>query len=651
MRIFKTILLLTFVSYSIANAQFPASLNAAFTEAGKNQLELKAVLKHYSAHKVDSLKKKAAIFLIQNMDIHQSYRSKAWDDYQAELDSLFGKEERSAELSKVFYELHRKYTLPLNDIAYVSDLQTITAKFLTYSIDKAFEAWKSPYAHHLNFDDFCEYILPYRVGEELLCDWRKEFTENFIPGIYTRIKAQKDSITARQICDAIKTYPYANVILYPAELPDYNAHLLSVMRVGSCREYSLQAILAARALGVPVALDYTPQWANRRWSHEWNALIDRNNKPLAFGIGDKVDLGKHIESVNDRIAPKIYRETFAKQATSLAMICGNEEIPNTLASPCMKDVTKDYYETMNVPVKLVASPPINTKFAYLSVFDNKNWVPVAWSKVEGTNCLFKDMNRNIVYLPSYYFQYRVIPAAYPVLLHNDGKITSLKPNLQKRETVILNRKYQPNFIAYLGGSLVGGRFQVANDSTFKDAVDIYKIENKPEICYQVVDIPPTAQYRYFRYVFAENKTRRDIAEIEVYEHGAKAKLTGQVIGKKQPKTNPLYANVFDGITATKYRAPDADSTWVGLAFDSPKSIRRIAYLPANDDNCICNGELYELFYWDSQWVSLGKQTGSNETYRLTYTNVPTNALLLLRNLTKGKDERIFTYERGKQVWW
>ena len=32
-------------------------------------------------------------------------------------------------------------------------------------------------------------------------------------------------------------------------------------------------------------------------------------------------------------------------------------------------------------------------------------------------------------------------------------------------------------------------------------------------------------------------------------------------------------------------------------------------------------------------------------------NVPTNALLLLRNHTKGKEERIFTYEGGEQVWW
>ena len=34
-----------------------------------------------------------------------------------------------------------------------------------------------------------------------------------------------------------------------------------------------------------------------------------------------------------------------------------------------------------------------------------------------------------------------------------------------------------------------------------------------------------------------------------------------------------------------------------------------------------------------------------------YDNVPGNALLLLRNHTKGKEERIFTYENDEQIWW
>jgi len=74
------------------------------------------------------------------------------------------------------------------------------------------------------------------------------------------------------------------------------------------------------------------------------------------------------------------------------------------------------------------------------------------------------------------------------------------------------------------------------------------------------------------------------------------------------------------------------------------------FLPWNDDNFIKEGEEYELSYWNRGWVSLGRQIGTDKQY-LEYDNAPLNALFWLRNLTKGREERIFTYEDGEQVWW
>ena len=59
--------------------------------------------------------------------------------------------------------------------------------------------------------------------------------------------------------------------------------------------------------------------------------------------------------------------------------------------------------------------------------------------------------------------------------------------------------------------------------------------------------------------------------------------------------------------------------------------------------------MYELFYWNNKWISLGTQKA--EDFNIKFDNVPKNALLWLRNLTKGHEERPFTYENGKQVWW
>jgi hypothetical protein len=647
LRSFPYLLFLSFIITSCIS--YPDCLKVNLQLAGQNRNELKKVIRHYSSRS-DSLKRKAAIFLIGNMENHYSYVSKKWDSFQVELDTLFKKEDRGIELYNGFNTLYDKYSIGVKDITYVSDLQTMSAKYLIYNIDQAFKTWESPYCNYLNFDDFCEYILPYRVGTEPLCDWKAEFSKRFLPNLYAKLGGRKESITAVNICDELKSYPYNTITFFPGNIPDYNVHLLTVMRLGSCRYFSIQALFAARCMGIPVALDYTPQWATRSFGHEWNALITRTGKPLSFGIGDHVELGKHIENVPDRIPAKVYRETFATQRLSLAMIHGNEDIPPTLASPCIKDVTNDYYATTDVSVKPLITIPTKNKFVYLSVFDNKNWIPVAWTKVEKNGYLFQNVNRDIVCLPSFYSWGGVFPAAYPVILRKVGTTTVLKPDLNKRETVILKRKYQDRMCSYLGFAMLGGRFQLANDSTFKDAIDIYKISVKPEQYYQIVNINPTKKYKYFRYL-APEKTHGEVAEIEVYEVGSKNKLSGKLIGNDTLISKSLLINAFDGDPLTRFSTKGVDGTWVGLKFNAPKSIDRIVYLPFNDDNCIDNNQLYELFYWDNKWISLGKQKGSSETYRLVYDNVPSNALLLLRNLTKGEEERIFTYENGEQVWW
>ncbi len=66
-------------------------------------------------------------------------------------------------------------------------------------------------------------------------------------------------------------------------------------------------------------------------------------------------------------------------------------------------------------------------------------------------------------------------------------------------------------------------------------------------------------------------------------------------------------------------------------------------------NRITLGHDYELFYFDREWRSLGQKRASADY--LEYDRVPSNALLLLRDYTKGKEERIFVYENAKQVWW
>lgn len=82
---------------------------------------------------------------------------------------------------------------------------------------------------------------------------------------------------------------------------------------------------------------------------------------------------------------------------------------------------------------------------------------------------------------------------------------------------------------------------------------------------------------------------------------------------------------------------------------SPQSVEKIVYTPRNRDNYILAGDTYELFYnRQGRWVSAGRRVASADS--LVY-EVPGDALMFLKNHSRGKDERIFEYRDGIQTYW
>ncbi|MDR1339639.1 MAG: hypothetical protein LBK58_06270, partial [Prevotellaceae bacterium] len=63
----------------------PSRLEQALAFAGANRAELETVLAHYSEDAADSLKYRAACFLIENMPFHYSCTSGAIDRYMEEV--------------------------------------------------------------------------------------------------------------------------------------------------------------------------------------------------------------------------------------------------------------------------------------------------------------------------------------------------------------------------------------------------------------------------------------------------------------------------------------------------------------------------------------------------------------------------------------
>ena len=138
-------------------------LEYALEFAGENRRELEKVLEYYSD---DSLKFRAACFLIENMP-----RWYAYDGWQLDTLEVLMRKDREGILSKD--DKMRWNSFDYHALNKIYDSKVITSEYLIENIDLAFQEWqKRPWNKSLSFDDFCDLILPYRIGNERLSDWR-----------------------------------------------------------------------------------------------------------------------------------------------------------------------------------------------------------------------------------------------------------------------------------------------------------------------------------------------------------------------------------------------------------------------------------------------------------------------------------------------
>ena len=93
------------------------------------------------------------------------------------------------------------------------------------------------------------------------------------------------------------------------------------------------------------------------------------------------------------------------------------------------DVSSEYFETQDIRV-ILNTDSINPipGYAYLSVYNYQDWIPVQWGKIKDQQVTFDKMGKDIVYLPTYYVKGKSIPAGQPFWLKSDGTLQSLSAN-------------------------------------------------------------------------------------------------------------------------------------------------------------------------------------------------------------------------------
>lgn len=411
-----------------SSEEYPSEVMVALEAADDNRVELEKVLAHYASD-ADSLKLQAAYFLITNMEGHSYVTYVLCDSTGAEIpfnvldypdfDSLMVALD-SLEVLHGEMDFQKKET--------VEDAKSVSADFLINQIDYAFLAWREkPWAKQLSFEQFCEYVLPYRGSNEPLEPWRKVFWEKY-RGIEQEVADTSDPVqVAALINDDLKSWFRFDPRYYLHPTDQGLAEMLD-QRLGRCEDMTNLTIYAMRANGLAVTSDYTPYWANSGNNHAWNAIVAADGRAIPF-MGAEANPGTY--HLANKFA-KVYRKMFAQQKGNLIFQERKQsDVPRWLSGKNYVDVTKDYTSVVDVRVEFDRPVPDSVDIAYICVFNSGEWQPIHWGRIKGAATVFDDMAPDIVYLPALYIDEKIVPFGWPFVLAANGSRCELRPDAEK----------------------------------------------------------------------------------------------------------------------------------------------------------------------------------------------------------------------------
>ncbi len=510
-------------------------------------------------------------------------------------------------------------------------------------------AWEKQWARHLTFDQFCEYLLPYKYAEYQRLDyWRDALNKKFYEAVNKVAPNDLDCQFAYRpgtfLNNDFITKIKIKLLLENSKLGlipvHFNSQTIPRMSFGDCNDYALVNVAMMRSAGVPAVYEYTPQWGERASGrHGWSTVYNNNG----FLLTPHIDKELGAVFFPTRKLPKIFRQQYAVVPEREEYVQNAEFVYSDFVQ-FEKDVTAEYLPTTDLEI------PVNTKgladkYAYIAVSNFRDWNIVDFGIIKGKKAYFKDMGRDIAYLVMGYDGKELVAITDPFILESNGNIRSLKPDKTHLDTLTLWRKYPRNTnTTSMEKRILKGKVQASNDSLFTTSTTFYEVK---DLYYpDLIPIASDSAYRFWRYLGAP-KSYSNIAEVQFYKDGVDSMLMGKIYGA----AGVNHADAFDGDWLTYYRSTNKWApAWIGMDFGDTVRIDKVRLVPRSDDNGIHYGDTYELnYYADGQWNSRGQQEAKERF--LVFDSVPRNSLLLLKNLSRGKEERIFIYENGKQVWW
>lgn len=643
--VFLMVSLSTFTACSSREVDY---LEQSLQLAGENRTELEKVLCHY---KDDPKKLAAARFLIENMPAHYSYKGNEIEEYYSIAKRIFRtKLTPKQQADSIAYIAQSVYPNLRCDT--VCDVKIITSEFLIQNIDKAFIEWETrPWAAHLTFDEFCEWLLPYKVANlQSLDAWRDTLSSYFTWGLNNMVRDDDTYETTVNAANTIRNEinwrirPFG--IYYSKKgYPFLSASTMPYLTFGNCRDYVNLAVSTFRSVGIPSVIDETPYWGRYRAGHNWYTILNNRGEELTSEWDVSSTPGRAF--FTDKRIPKVFRNTYSinrerEKYLSTSLYKHPFEV-------CQKDITNSYFNTSDLEIPVFDDFRPVEDYVYIATFTaiGSDWSIVDFGYLKNGKAYFSQMGRNVLYLAMGYDGKKLCPISRPFILHTNGDLEYIIPdNSQKRSIVVRRKYYQSKNVATMRKRILHGQIQCADRRDFSDAVTLFTIEDV--LVPDKIALNADKAYRYWRYL-SPSGSHGNIAELHFFSE-KDSLVCGTAISNIEDKE--IVNRAFDNNWLTNFDAETPDGNWVGLDMGRGVKISSVRIVPRSDDNDIHPGDTYELRYWNENntWTSCGKKVAKSNV--LHYDGIPKGALMWIRNYTRGYDERPFLMdERGTVEWW
>lgn len=584
--------------------------------AGDNRCELGNALNTVGN---DSMKKVAMEYLILNSPYHSSTLG-------TNLDTL---KHRLTQPKMSDKELSLWKTKDLQSRKSESDVRLLSYDILIDNVNLAVDTWRSrPWAKHYSFEDFCEYVLPYRIGDEPLENWRQSYLDRY-SAVYDSLCCDvKDPIEAAH---KILTYVRGQRVRTLPELsyPHLGALYLLENRLGYCRDHCDLAIYVLRSLGIPAATDFYRESPSYNSRHFWTAVIDTLHHVKEFNLGESPATW---ENPMQRKKGKVYRQTFSPQNITH----NNTEIDPFFTNRFIRDVSNEY----GFNDSIIISSTHGEDALYLSVFSHGEYKAIAMAETAKGAATFRNLETNILYFPTAYVSGKQQAISYPI---STGPANHIYNYSDQTEDIKIIRKYPFQKSRLFLGNTVGMKIKFLDRCN--RTVHTHEITDTPDINIIHIDMP---YGKTFQSVSIEANPLRRLEIGEVW--------TGDLNNHISPQSVTVFTgndNIQDTITSkvtdekweTCYVSPKNGAS-AKIKFDKPA--HNLYLIPRTDDNYVHPGDTYELFYHAGAdgWKSLGIKTA--ESSSIIY-KVPVNTMLWLKNHTRGREERPFYMNNGNQI--